>query len=541
MDTSKKEEISHSTTEELSLITTASSDQPTPCDQYRISVQETIQNIASEAIELRSDGRLYEASTLTNKRINDLIETIVIDINTTAKLSMANYFSQWIEKEIMLSETIMANLKRCMLETTLSIHYDPAFITDSNGIYIACNDKFLNILKKKKEDIIGKRVSEITPRLEEFLNQERTDGELFSTKVICKNGSPHKVTIKSDVGFNTVVIHDLSKSIEFEEKSADIFGEAAVAQALLNGFSHNGRTSILQIRAANQLIKEGNTEKPWGDIIDENLQILENIMKLVSDTEVKNISLSITTFSPRKLLLETIDELKLSKKKEVRFDLSVQKKLPETITTDKSKLKEILQHLLRSALSFAKEDEITIQANRTINGEAQFTLEYQGIKPAIAAQKIIFAGTHEAGEKEKPKFCHKTAENLAIAIGGIVKIRVKKGKGKKPDTFLLDLRIPTEIYPPETEEQLIKQIPSGLQIIIENGDTTSIMLKKVFIKKNLGTRDCKIVNGISDQSNTITLNNGDIPMIPILLQSEEDRNTLWKLIIKKAREAKTEI
>ena len=542
-----------------------------PCELIK-DIQQQVDHILTKIRTSQAQGQHFDAFQEAEVEIVTLAKKVKITESTQQQIEQCikAYINQKLTTPTSKTEekVVFESLLHAQINIIIAIIPEPAFCSNEEGECIACNTSLLELLGSKREDTIGVPIWEIEPVLVEFCKRVTDNGGNF-TEEIPIHDKIYKASAESfimnDQPFRRVIIHDLTTEKAIGEMTASAIGNTEVAEAMVNGLSHNARTLINQIIGAVQALESSDTSEDWLQIIIEAAKKIMSLIDRFSSPEIDISPIDISTFSPEKAIQEAIDTVNLSKKKEARLEVKKErgtirsqkkKKLPDNITSDKEKFKEILQHLIRSSLSFVKEEDINIQANTTPDErEAQITIEYKGLRLSTALQKNLFYGLCEAEETELTKFNFSIANQLTQAIGGRIEVGGEKGER---DTYQLHLFIPIRFEAPiktspnpqesltppktqsinlpettelDTEAQLIKQIPDNLYIIIEGQRTTRMMqefLLKQHLNKNIQYKEDK-----EKQTKKITLEKGELPH-PAEFQNKETRKAIWQLIIKKS-------
>ena len=167
---------------------------------------------------------------------------------------------------------------------------------------------------------------------------------------------------------------------------------------ILNIVSHEFRTPLNMIAGYAQALRE----KTWGDVTTEQGEVLgkilqesDNLTGIVNDVlDVTRIEAGELTLQQEELFLS--DYLKEIKKKIAPLEKSVSLHwvipdgLPK-ITTDRSKLTVILQHLINNALKFTAQGDIWVTA-RTVGSPQSVEIEVKdtGIGIPREVQGLIF-------------------------------------------------------------------------------------------------------------------------------------------------------
>ena len=120
---------------------------------------------------------------------------------------------------------------------------------------------------------------------------------------------------------------------------------------------------------------------------DQLLHLIDDILDL-SRIEANQMTISQDSFSMRKLLREVHDSLSvLILDKEVKTELEIDEKLPDSMVSDYMRVRQILMNLVSNAAKFTDHGKITLRA-LSDNGQVRIEVEDTGIgmNPSVKAQ-----------------------------------------------------------------------------------------------------------------------------------------------------------
>lgn len=274
-------------------------------------------------------------------------------------------------------------------------------ITDTNGFITYSNPKFTEITGYKFIDIVGQKASILkSPKQElnhytelwetiesgkewrgEFLNCKKNGEEYWEftsiSPVFNLDGKiTNYISIREDITERKKNEIDLLEAKEKAEESNRF------KIAFLQNFSHNVRTPLNAICGFSELLTdEGNSKEDiihYTQIIQENSnQLLELVTEIItislldSNQEQVNIS-TVDVYHFMNALYNTNKEKACTKKLTCTFVPLEDKSLK--ISTDKSKLSQILQIILNNAIKFT--DTGNIELGYTINDTTPNTITF---------------------------------------------------------------------------------------------------------------------------------------------------------------------
>lgn len=308
-------------------------------------------------------------------------------------------------------------------------------VTNSEGEIIFVNQKFISLTGYSFEEVKGK-----TPRIlksgyhpdefykdlwdtinagnnwiGEFQNKKK-NGELFWESTMITSikdelgGTTYFMAIKEDV--------TEKKKVELELKSAKEKAEESdrLKSSFLANMSHEIRTPLNAILGFSGIIGEydisSKKSKQFIDLIQTNSKQLLNIIDdvlLVSKLQVNQIKIYESAFSIKTLLKELYDcfrkEIKTNTQKKIKLELNIIEDYNyDIIETDKAKLKQILSKLLRNALKFTNEGNITLGFMQNTENKIVFFVKDTGIGIPQEKQKIIFQKFRQADDSKTRQF-----------------------------------------------------------------------------------------------------------------------------------------
>lgn len=260
----------------------------------------------------------------------------------------------------------------------------PAFCKDRNGIYIACNKGFENLVRVKKHDIIGKPIYDLVP-LKIAEKYHAMDIELvknkrnnfYETSIKFPDGSMHQVMLNNFI-FSGVteedslllgIMIDITERKQAEEKmlQAKMVAEAAnrAKTTFIVNMSHELRTPLNAVMGFSDLLLSetvgplNEKQKRYTENISKSGNHLLNVINDVLDIsrlELGNIELYYETVSIPGVIEEVQRVLSpLSAEKNIIIESNIEQDL-KTVIADRVKLKQILYNILNNAIKFSSEN-----------------------------------------------------------------------------------------------------------------------------------------------------------------------------------------
>jgi len=217
-----------------------------------------------------------------------------------------------------------------------------------------------------------------------------------------------------------VIIEDytVQKEKELQLKIAKEKAEEAdlLKSSFLANMSHEIRTPLNAIMGFSSLISDYDIDSDdsvkFIDIIQTNSKQLLNVIDdvlLVAKLQVKQVKVYSSVFLIDQLLQELYSnfnkEIKLFIEKEVEIKLEIyENERIEKLETDKVKLNQILNKLIRNAIKFTSKGTISFGYEIRDNNELVFFVKDTGVGISQDKQKIIFQKFRQADDSSTRQF-----------------------------------------------------------------------------------------------------------------------------------------
>lgn len=243
-----------------------------------------------------------------------------------------------------------------------------------------------------------------------------------------------------------------------EAKVAADTANHAKSQFLAN-MSHELRTPLNGILGYAQIMERDKSTTPQQkDAIQiihhcgSHLLTLINDILDISKIEASKMELYSSTFNFPSFLIEVVEICSIrSEEKEITFYYQVLNQLPNAVTADEKRLRQVLINLLSNAIKFTEKGGVIFKVGVIGNGEdsdrspltkIRFYIEDTGVGMAPEQLEKIFLPFEQVGNSQQK--AEGTGLGLAIAqkivqmMGGEIKVESRLGKGS---TFYLDLEL----------------------------------------------------------------------------------------------------
>ncbi|MFP4557023.1 MAG: PAS domain S-box protein [Bacteroidales bacterium] len=302
--------------------------------------------------------------------------------------------------------------------------------------------------------------------------------------------------------------------------------------AFLQNLSHEIRTPMNGIVGFTQLLKEGTnsieSKQQYLEMIEESGDRLMNLigdLVDISKIETGQISVNLKEFDVNALVEELYAlHKKLAEDKDITLNLIDTGNEDEMlITTDKTKLYQILSKLLSNALKFTQKGEVSFGYS-TINNQIEFFVKDTGIgiKPEI--QDEIFE-LFRQGDTSISRGYEGVGLGLSITksfvetLGGNIWVESEPNKGA---TFRFTLPISNKNTDTPTEKEALSLQPFNMNLkalVVEDDSVSRLLIEEILkecsIDAVMATNGNQAIEVIKNNSNSIDFVLMDLKM-PIL-------------------------
>lgn len=231
---------------------------------------------------------------------------------------------------------------------------------------------------------------------------------------------------------------------EIQAQAQEIFMAAQYKSEFLANVSHELRTPLNSLLILSQILaenKDGNLEAKQLEYVHtifsagkDLLQLIDEILDLAK-LEVGKMTPVIEPVSPLDLSNHVFRHFEQqAKKKNLRFDVHSDNRLPDYLMTDGHRLQQVLNNLLSNAIKFTPEQGSVSLSIRTSGEEVIFAVSDTGIGIAASKLESIFEAFQQADGTTSRKYGGTglgltICRELATLLGGRIEVDSVEGKG----------------------------------------------------------------------------------------------------------------
>ena len=398
---------------------------------------------------------------------------------------------------------------------------DSVIILDKSNNILAINKQTLNLFYRifnsnSLRDYIGKSINDVFALFDNFtsklslnefskekvcihIDKEIEYFYLFKTLIFNKNGKlTGSLIVLKDITELEIALLDA----QFSQKAAEAANQSK--SRFLANMSHEIRTPMNAIIGISDILYSTNLP------IEEqkkNLKILmssaTSLLSLLNDIldyskiEAGKLDLENTVFNLKELFEETVDTFVIhAQNKNISIKANLNKNLPEYVSGDPTRLKQILSNLISNSIKFTANGQINVSADAVETYDMSITIEFivsdTGI--GIPNEKItnLFESFKQLDNSTTRKYGGTglgltIVKNLLEMMGGNIKVESKVGKGS---SFIFSIPFETAKPPKESTKKVISNntlnFNNNLNIIVaEDNQVNQNILKMLLKKKNL--------------------------------------------------------
>jgi PAS domain S-box-containing protein len=381
-----------------------------------------------------------------------------------------------------------------------------------NYAFIEVNDAAVKKYGYSREEFAGMTTKDIrppedVPLMIEFLKQNdfsfrtnrnlrhrKKDGTIFPVEI-----ASHLLPEANGVRMRLVIASDITDRIKEEDQLLEAKLKAEendrLKTAFLANMSHEIRTPMSGILGFAELLKDTNLDldiqKEYISVIEQSGQRMLNIINDIIDIskiEAGKMVLKLEDVDINGLMFHLYTFFKPEAEKK-GLKLSFVKKLADEesiVTTDRTKLSQIISNLLKNAIKFTYEGEIVYGCER-IDGNLKFFIKDTGVGVPEDQRDKIF---NRFVQSSKTIALNQEGAGLGLAIaksfvnllGGNIWIKPNNGKGS---VFYFEIPFKKQSVSNHTAENnllLGNNLDKRRFLIVDDDENSQLLLKRLFEK-----------------------------------------------------------
>lgn len=237
---------------------------------------------------------------------------------------------------------------------------------------------------------------------------------------------------------------------ELEKRAGEVERASRYKSEFLANMSHELRTPLNSSLILAKLL----AENPQGNLSAEQVKFSESIysagndlLNLINDildiskVEAGKMEVRPETTHLRRLASALEQTFRpLTENKKLKFSITLEPGLPDTIFTDRQRVEQVLKNLLSNAVKFTDKGSVSLTIGRDGEGVA-FRVQDSGIGIGADQQQLIFEAFHQADGTTSRRFGGtglglSISRTLATMLGGSIAVTSTPGEGS---TFTLYL------------------------------------------------------------------------------------------------------
>lgn len=415
-------------------------------------VDEKVQIRNSSSHTLKLDGREFRFRSFaldgTNRAMMILLDDVSLStqlLNATRdQLLLIGGFTFLLALALSWPLVDRVTVSSELLETVVQKVGEGLCQLDKDGIILRVNPEGERLFGLSQQQLIGKKFDEVVTVIPGPLNWEddfRLDDVVCKTSKAAFPASLVATSFSAESGQNgtVLIVRDISHVKEAEEELRN----AALAKAnFLAHMSHEIRTPMNGVLGMNSLLLEtplSETQARYAQIMDSSgralLEIIDDVLEH-SKLDAGAVRLELVEFELWEVLEDVASLLALrAYDKGIELFLTIDRKTPNKVCSDPSRLRQVLLNLVGNAIKFTTSGYVHLSLKQVEN-RLRFTVEDTGIGIREEVQEQLFTDFAQA-EGSTSRLFGGTGLGLSISqrlvtlLGGQIQLESRLGEGSR--------------------------------------------------------------------------------------------------------------